>query len=72
MACKKVPGTGEVARFPAETLGTHKDGMAMHGLQEWLYAVVCTKRIFEKARCLRRPLFSCAVELRGLFSTCAK
>jgi hypothetical protein len=21
-----VPGTGEVARFPAETLGTHKDG----------------------------------------------
>jgi hypothetical protein len=24
--CEKVPGTGEVARFPAETLGTHKDG----------------------------------------------
>jgi hypothetical protein len=24
--CETVPGTGEVARFPAETLGTHKDG----------------------------------------------
>jgi hypothetical protein len=24
-ASEKVPGTGEVARFPAETLGTHKD-----------------------------------------------
>jgi hypothetical protein len=23
---EKVPGTGEVARFPAKTLGTHKDG----------------------------------------------
>jgi hypothetical protein len=26
MGCETVPGTGEVARFPAETLGTHKDG----------------------------------------------
>jgi hypothetical protein len=26
MPCETVPGTGEVARFPAETLGTHKDG----------------------------------------------
>jgi hypothetical protein len=26
MACETVPGTGEAARFPAETLGTHKDG----------------------------------------------
>jgi hypothetical protein len=25
-----VPGTGEVARFPAETLGTHKDGNTEH------------------------------------------
>jgi hypothetical protein len=24
LSCKTVPGTGEVARFPAETLGTHK------------------------------------------------
>jgi hypothetical protein len=24
--CETVPGTGEVARFPAETLGTHKEG----------------------------------------------
>jgi hypothetical protein len=24
--CETVPGTGEVARFPVETLGTHKDG----------------------------------------------
>jgi hypothetical protein len=24
---KTVPGTGEVARFPVETLGTHKDGI---------------------------------------------
>jgi hypothetical protein len=24
--CETVPGTGEAARFPAETLGTHKDG----------------------------------------------
>jgi hypothetical protein len=26
IVCETVPGTGEVARFPAETLGTHKDG----------------------------------------------
>jgi hypothetical protein len=26
LLCETVPGTGEVARFPAETLGTHKDG----------------------------------------------
>jgi hypothetical protein len=26
VCCETVPGTGEVARFPAETLGTHKDG----------------------------------------------
>jgi hypothetical protein len=25
-----VPGTGEVARFPVETLGTHKDGNIEH------------------------------------------
>jgi hypothetical protein len=25
-SCEIVPGTGEVARFPVETLGTHKDG----------------------------------------------
>jgi hypothetical protein len=25
-----VPGTGEVAKFPAETLGTHKDGNTAH------------------------------------------
>jgi hypothetical protein len=35
-----VPGTGEVARFPAETLGTHKDGNTEHtvtstGGTEW-------------------------------------
>jgi hypothetical protein len=30
-----VPGTGEVARFPAETLGTHKDGNTEHPLW-WL------------------------------------
>jgi hypothetical protein len=30
--CKKVPGTGEVARFPAETLGTHKDGNTEHNV----------------------------------------
>jgi hypothetical protein len=27
-----VPGTGEVARFPAETLGTHKDGNTEHNV----------------------------------------
>jgi hypothetical protein len=27
MDCETVPGTGEVARFPAETLGRHKDGL---------------------------------------------
>jgi hypothetical protein len=27
-----VPGTGEVARFPAETLGTHKDGNTEYNL----------------------------------------
>jgi hypothetical protein len=25
LGCEIVPGTGEVARFPVETLGTHKD-----------------------------------------------
>jgi hypothetical protein len=28
--CEIVPGTGEVARFPVETLGTHKDGNTEH------------------------------------------
>jgi hypothetical protein len=32
MSCEKVPGTGEVARFPAETLGTHKDGNTEHNV----------------------------------------
>jgi hypothetical protein len=27
-----VPGTGEVARFPAVTLGTHKDGNTEHNV----------------------------------------
>jgi hypothetical protein len=31
-ACETVPGTGEVARFPAETLGTHKDGSTEHNV----------------------------------------
>jgi hypothetical protein len=30
--CKTVPGTGEVARFPVETLGTHKDGNTEHNV----------------------------------------
>jgi hypothetical protein len=29
--CETVPETGEVARFPAETLGTHKDGQLHAG-----------------------------------------
>jgi hypothetical protein len=33
-----VPGTGEVARFPAETLGTHKDGNTEHNV---LGVVLC-------------------------------
>jgi hypothetical protein len=32
-ACETVPGTGEVARFPVETLGTHKkDGNTEHNV----------------------------------------
>jgi hypothetical protein len=30
--CEKVPGTGDVARFPVETLGTHKDGNTEHNV----------------------------------------
>jgi hypothetical protein len=30
--CETVPGTGEVARFPVETLGTHKDGNTEHNV----------------------------------------
>jgi hypothetical protein len=30
--CEIVPGTGEVARFPVETLGTHKDGNTEHNV----------------------------------------
>jgi hypothetical protein len=29
-AVETVPGTGEAAKFPAETLGTHKDGNTEH------------------------------------------
>jgi hypothetical protein len=33
VACyETVPGTGEVARFPVETLGTHKDGNTEHNV----------------------------------------
>jgi hypothetical protein len=31
-AAKTVPGTGEVARYPAETVGTHKDGNTEHNV----------------------------------------
>jgi hypothetical protein len=31
--CETVPGTGEAARFPVETLGTHKDGNAEHNVK---------------------------------------
>jgi hypothetical protein len=31
-----VPGTGEVARFPAETLGTHKDGNTEYSVTMFL------------------------------------
>jgi hypothetical protein len=30
--CETVPGTVEVARFPVETLGTHKDGNTEHNV----------------------------------------
>jgi hypothetical protein len=32
VSCETVPGTGEVARFPAETLGTHKGGNTEHNV----------------------------------------
>jgi hypothetical protein len=40
--CETVPGTGEVARFPAETLGTHKDGNTEHTAGVCAVAEGCT------------------------------
>jgi hypothetical protein len=36
--CETVPGTGEVARFPAETLGTHKEALLLLSALWLLYS----------------------------------
>jgi hypothetical protein len=51
--CETVPGTGEVARFPAETLGTHKDGNT-----EYINGLCISQ---EGVGCLVRLMFQAAL-----------
>jgi hypothetical protein len=65
--CETVPGTGEVARFPAETLGTHKDGNTEYNVTSTRCPLACAAEFplhdLVRGMCLLYPQARATVSL---------